>query len=432
MSESKIISVVIPVYNNLLAIQEMLSSFFKYTDEYTILELVVVDDFSDEETRDWLDSIKSEKIKIIRNASNKGFAYSVNVGVSVCGGGIICLLNSDLVFDRPWLCYMIDVLTAKGLSAGVVGNIQLRIDDSSCDHAGMKFTTSGKIEHIKSFAGSIDPHTEVFSVTGACMVFRKNDFFSWSGMSESYLNGGEDVDFCMKSRMAGKKNYVSTRSIVWHHVGLSRGTKIGLLAEANSAILFQRWRGSFKSLIAAQWLHSERTLDQVDAEGVLSEEFSDLPISCSRVLAEFVIRREEYRWARLLRGALAVDSSVSKAFVSSSAFFSKAGASGECTIYLKDFLFVHSFGLDIEVCDSGFDSTENFVDLLINNFQKIEKKFYGGGKFYFSVSNLMLFSASLDIMKIGLRVRDAAPLSIRWRISNISFNGNYFPLGALS
>jgi glycosyltransferase involved in cell wall biosynthesis len=65
LSESRIISVVIPVYNNLLAIQEMLSSFFKYTGEYAILELVVVDDFSDGETRDWLNFIKSEKIKIM-------------------------------------------------------------------------------------------------------------------------------------------------------------------------------------------------------------------------------------------------------------------------------------------------------------------------------------------------------------------------------
>jgi GT2 family glycosyltransferase len=410
----------------------MLSSFFKYTGEHAILELVVVDDFSDGETRDWLDFIKSEKIKIIRNSSNKGFAYSVNVGVSVCGGDIICLLNSDLVFDRPWLGHMIEILTTKGLSAGVVGNIQLRIDNSSCDHAGMRFTTSGKIEHIKSVAESIDPCREVFSVTGACMVFRKNDFLSWGGMSESYFNGGEDVDFCMKSRMAAKKNYVSTRSVVWHHVGLSRGTKVGLLAETNSAKLFHRWRASFKSLIAAQWLCSERTLDHVDAEGTLSEEFLSLPISCSRVLAEFVIRREEYRWARLLRGASVVDFSVSKVFVSSSAFFGKAGGFGECTIYLKDFLFVHSFGLNIEVCDSGSNSTENFLDLFINNFQKIEKKFSSGERFYFSASNLILFSASLDSIKVGLRFYNVDPLSVRWKILNISFNGHFFPLSSIN
>ena len=63
------------------------------------------------------------------------------------------------------------------------------------------------------------------------------------GFDEAYLNGGEDIDLCLRARASGRENAVALRSVIRHHVSASPGRK--RRDEENSRRLMLRWQREF-------------------------------------------------------------------------------------------------------------------------------------------------------------------------------------------
>ena len=81
-----------------------------------------MDDCSDSETSEKLETLQNDRIKLITNSSNLGYAKSNNIGAQNAQGEFLVLANNDLEFPNGWLEPILKGL--KKETIGIVGNIQ--------------------------------------------------------------------------------------------------------------------------------------------------------------------------------------------------------------------------------------------------------------------------------------------------------------------
>jgi GT2 family glycosyltransferase len=252
LSGSKVdLSIIIPVFNKKTLTQNMLASLVETLAQSITVEIIIVDDASTDETSVWLASLSStdlacpqiKTIRVLRNAHNLGYAKSNNLAAKQAHGALLALLNNDLVLQPGWLEPMLAMFERYPSKPMIVGNLQCQPDIDTLDHAGVEVrldTESNRpvIEHRRE---SIPAEPEkVFAVTGACCLIKRQTFETLGGFDEVYINGGEDVDLCMKVTQAGGACWIVPSSRVLHHVSQTRGRQEDR-DEKNSWRLFQLW-----------------------------------------------------------------------------------------------------------------------------------------------------------------------------------------------
>ena len=82
------ISVIIPVYNQELYISRCLRSLFSQKFSSKNYEIIVIDDGSNDQTKDILNKYKDD-ITIIKNIKNKGLPFCLNSGIRAAKGNYI-------------------------------------------------------------------------------------------------------------------------------------------------------------------------------------------------------------------------------------------------------------------------------------------------------------------------------------------------------
>ena len=200
-----------------------------------------IDDASPDGTREWLANLPCDHSSAIFNAANLGFAASNNAGARVATGEVLCFLNNDLVLAENWFEPMEQALL-KNASIGMVGNVQLRKATGLIDHAGIIFDAVGRPDHYLKGRALTAAHGAgrfARAVTGACCMIRRDLFLSAGGFDESFRNGYEDVDLCLRLGQMGYKHWVDYRSVVCHHVSASPGRMDHELR--NMRLFLQRW-----------------------------------------------------------------------------------------------------------------------------------------------------------------------------------------------
>tara|TARA_B100001113_G_C20910518_1_gene535474 strand:+ start:62 stop:748 length:687 start_codon:yes stop_codon:yes gene_type:complete len=92
------ISIIIPCFNEVDTIELIIK---KIQEELKIeKEIIVVDDFSSDGSRNKIDKIKDTyNLKIILNEKNYGKGYSLRQGIQLSSGDIIIIQDADLEYD---------------------------------------------------------------------------------------------------------------------------------------------------------------------------------------------------------------------------------------------------------------------------------------------------------------------------------------------
>jgi glycosyltransferase involved in cell wall biosynthesis len=90
-----LVSIITPLYNSEAFIGETIKSILNQT--YTNWELLLIDDFSTDDTIDIVNDfiLKSDNIKLITNEINQGAAISRNKGIMEAKGDYIAFLDAD-------------------------------------------------------------------------------------------------------------------------------------------------------------------------------------------------------------------------------------------------------------------------------------------------------------------------------------------------
>ena len=102
MKKKKLISVIIPTYNQEMFIGRCLRSLLDQSLKFEDYELIVINDGSNDKTSELLKLYKNE-IRIINNKKNKGLPFSINRGIFEAKGQFVVRVDSDDYVNRDFL-----------------------------------------------------------------------------------------------------------------------------------------------------------------------------------------------------------------------------------------------------------------------------------------------------------------------------------------
>jgi glycosyltransferase involved in cell wall biosynthesis len=119
------LSIVVPVYNEAGCIAHAIKNI-KDVNIGIEKEIIIVNDGSDDGTREALDNIKDESIKIRHHKKNLGKGAALKTGFSNVTGDIVIIQDADLEYDpneymillEPFIKHGADVVYGSRLSGG--------------------------------------------------------------------------------------------------------------------------------------------------------------------------------------------------------------------------------------------------------------------------------------------------------------------------
>ncbi len=210
-------SIIIPVHNNRPLTEQCLTALASATPELPY-EVVVVDNGSTDGTPEFLRRLGGD-VQIIRNEDNRGFSKACNQGARVAKGRYLVFLNNDTIPQQNWLAPLVQEVEEHP-EVGVVGS-KLLYPDGTIQHAGVVFSREeGLPYHIyqrwPADAPAVNKRREVQAVSAACVLIRRDLFNAVGGFDETFVNGFEDVDLCLKVRERGKQVIYQPRSVLYH------------------------------------------------------------------------------------------------------------------------------------------------------------------------------------------------------------------------
>ena len=223
-------SIVIPHYGDVQLLRSCVEAVEKNTADVDY-ELIVVDNGT---------GAPDLPGRVIRNATNLGFAAATNQGARAARSEVLVFLNNDAAPTAGWLSKMLQALHADD-SIAVVG-CKVVFPDGAIQHAGTSIVE--RHDGILRGFNELDdlPRRMVPAVTAASMVIRKEVFDAVGGFDERYWNTYEDVDLCLKVGEAGWKILYEPDAVVVHllHQG---GTERWTGIRPGRALFHERWVG---------------------------------------------------------------------------------------------------------------------------------------------------------------------------------------------
>ena len=218
------VSIVIPAFNKWELTRKCLVAVAENTRDVAH-EVIVVDNASSDETAEQLSRL--DNIRFTRNTANLGFARASNQGAAMAAGKYLLFLNNDTEPTPGWLRSMVAEVEADPAVA-VVGS-KLLYPDGTVQHGGVVFAYAGPEPitplhlHARQPASASHRRLELRAVTAACMLMRPEVFREHGGFDEAFVNGGEDIDLCLKVWRSGRKIVFTPASVVVHHESASDG-----------------------------------------------------------------------------------------------------------------------------------------------------------------------------------------------------------------
>jgi GT2 family glycosyltransferase len=260
-------SVIVALYGRLDFVEYQLALFSAHPQCAEIEFIYVLDDPAKQKQAQALFTSAYDRFVIPFRAvlldRNLGFAPANNIGLGYAHGKYIAYLNSD-VFpgSLDWLERLSQRLEFD-TRLGVIGPLLL-FEDGSVQHRGMFYKQLPEIgnwffcQHQDKglrYAGG-EGVQFCLSITGACMVMKRDLAILLGGFDETYIIGDfEDSDLCFKLRELGYKCAVDTDVTLYH---LERKSQ----ASANLD-----WRMNLTVYNA--WQHERRWTNLIAAEQAL-------------------------------------------------------------------------------------------------------------------------------------------------------------------
>jgi cellulose synthase/poly-beta-1,6-N-acetylglucosamine synthase-like glycosyltransferase/peptidoglycan/xylan/chitin deacetylase (PgdA/CDA1 family) len=227
------VSIVVPAFNEAVGIQRAVRSFV--ASDYPELEVIVVDDGSEDGTAELVEALGLEPVRVIRQP-NSGKSAALNRGIASSRNELIVMVDADTVFEPDALRRVV-VPLARPTVGAVSGNTKV----------GNRRGLLGRWQHIEYVIGFnldrrlFDVLRCMPTVPGAIGAFRREALAEAGGVSSDTL--AEDTDLTMAIGRAGWEVVYAEDARAWTE---APATLAGLWR--------QRYRWSYGTMQAI-WKH---------------------------------------------------------------------------------------------------------------------------------------------------------------------------------
>ena len=256
-----LVSILIPSCDHAKDLRTCVDSIYAKTT-YPHFEIIVIENNSKEEetfrTYQRLEKQHPGTFRVVR-WEGAGFNYSAlnNFGEKFASGDYLLLLNNDTEVITPrWLEEM--VMFAQQERIGCVG-AKLLYPDDTIQHAGLGFGHLSLAAHMHKnfpvanpgYMGRLVYAHDVYGVTGACLMVRREVYEAVGGLDESFAVAFNDVDFCVRVRKAGYQNLFTPFAMLYHYESKSRGLDESPEKRARFVSEVTRFQTRWKAELAA-------------------------------------------------------------------------------------------------------------------------------------------------------------------------------------
>jgi len=202
-------------------------------------EVIISDNHSTDGTLEML-AEEFPEAKVIRNATNGGFAKPANLAIRESRGRYVLLLNPDTVVHGNALDTLAAYLDSHP-EAGIVGPKIVNRDgsmqrqcrrsegrpwDAFCHLTGLAQRYPDNPRYNGYLMGYLDANEthETQAVSGACMLIRREVLDKVGLLDERFFAYQEDSDFCKRTRQAGWKVVYLPAAKITHYGGKGGAT----------------------------------------------------------------------------------------------------------------------------------------------------------------------------------------------------------------
>jgi len=266
------VSIIVPVHNAFDDCRRCLQSLINHT--FPAVELVVVDDGSNDDTRAWLESFAEQNPHVVlrRHSTALGYTHAVNAGAEASDGEILVILNSDTIVPPFWLERLVEPLLqdSNAVAAGPVSNAAtwqsipaIRSEDGSWATNRLPSGMDGCDfdRWVQTKATDLAPEA-VQLLNGFCYAIRANAFHEMGGLdADAFPSGyGEETDLFLKLADRQYRAVVVPNLYIYHAKSKSFGKerRQELSAKGNE-VLYERY-GKERIVAAAATLKDSKTL----------------------------------------------------------------------------------------------------------------------------------------------------------------------------
>jgi GT2 family glycosyltransferase len=239
------VDVIVVCWNDKEKITTALDSVFALSEvraDPSFVRVVVSDNGSADGSREFIRERYGERVTIVENGANLGFAAACNRAFAVTGSRYIYLLNPDAALHDGALAGIVAFLDAHP-RCGIAGSRIYNLDGSPQESCGefdtwagafLRSSAWGEWPFLRRFANgarlrgwNYESERRVDLVIGAALAIRRRMLDEIGPFDERFFLYHEEVDFAKRAARAGWETwYVPSSAAVHEGMGSARGRYI--------------------------------------------------------------------------------------------------------------------------------------------------------------------------------------------------------------
>ncbi|MDE2365684.1 MAG: glycosyltransferase [Betaproteobacteria bacterium] len=226
MSATSSVDVVIPVYNAPVLTRRCIESVVAFLSP-SIRHVYIQDDASGPETREMLDNLPYEMLRVHHSPKNQGFGASVNEAIGRSDAPYVLVLNSDTVITGNILPQLCEALVADPKLAVIIPG-------------GNDYARDNLNRYVRKPGGYVCTHR----LRGHAFLMRRDVFLEIGGFDTEFGRGYyEDTDLGRRLNLRGWQLGVHPDVQIQHKGGGSfgRGQSYTQLVRRNRSLYFSRY-----------------------------------------------------------------------------------------------------------------------------------------------------------------------------------------------
>lgn len=221
----KSVAIVILNWNGLELLKEFLPSVVA-NSERPGTRIYLADNASTDASIDFVKTTYGDRITIIQNSGNYGYAKGYNQALESLSEEYFVLLNSDVEVTPRWIEPIIELMASDPRIAACQPKILSYRQKGSFEYAGASggymdkfgypFCRGRLFNSFEEDQGQYQQKDSIFWASGAAIFIRSDAFHAAGGFDEDLFAHMEEIDLCWRLRRMGFDIQACPDSVVYH------------------------------------------------------------------------------------------------------------------------------------------------------------------------------------------------------------------------